>query len=245
MPVKRFRSEGPVLYGRYQFGYCEWVELDALNELGAVYAGGYLPYSAAPADPRHLFYMARSLRVDLAGFAMDKKRRYDHRVWEAFGLRRVAYPKAEFLGTHGGCVHDRAQEWMEARFGQAFLSGPRLAYILAKPFLTDVLAWFGGDALTAFALVVRGEWGAHYWYVFYRNGAPREQPPGHGYLIDFLQWARAAGLPHAYLGTAYGRKSCYKSRGLAGIEFWDGNRWDADKARLAALQAADDAPDPA
>jgi len=243
MPSRKFRAEGPILYQQYLFGYCEWAEAsqdDWESELGEIYSGGYLPYSAEPDGTNHLFYMARSLRVPLDRLALDKKRRYDHRRWEEFGLERHHWTKFEFLEQYGPVTGQLAREWMEARFGEAFLSGERYLYILSKPFLRDILSWTWNGELVAFALIVRGVWGAHYWYVFYKNDPEAQLPPGHGYLIDFLYWARAERLPHAYLGTTYGIKSRYKARGIDGMEYWTGNEWSRDRVRLDELRQRDD-----
>lgn len=239
MAAKRFKSEGPVDYPAYRFGYCEWLQLDADEDPGTAYKAGFLPFSAEPGDPRHLFYMARSLRVDLAELHFDKKRRHDQRAWRAFELRRRLVDKTAFREEWGPHAFEAAENWMVTRFGEAYLSPERLDYVLRKPWLTDVLEWTHGDQLAAFALIARGSWGAHYWFVFYHNGDSGPHPPGHGYLVDFLEWAREEGLSHAYLGTAYGQKSLYKSRGIAGVEFWDGNGWCADKDRLRLLQEQD------
>jgi len=238
--VKKFRSEGPISYANYQFAYCDWIHLEDSKELKTVYGDGFLPFSGDPKDPRHLFYMARSLRVNLEHFSVDKKRRYDHREWTDFGLIRSIQKKEAFMALHGESAIEKAQKWMHPRFGEKALSPDRLAYILAKPYLSHILTWSRKDRLTAFALIVRGDWGAHYWYVFYENGGGEKSAPGHGYLADFLEWARSEELPHAYIGTAYGLKSRYKSRGLKGIEFWDGNSWNTGKEKLKQRQEADE-----
>ena len=183
--------------------------------------------------------MARSLRMDLEQFSMDKKRRYDHRDWTEFNLTRKLMTKRAFLESFGDIAPDLAQKWMAPRFGDKALRRERLAYILQKPFLRHILTWRHGNELVAFALVVTGPWGAHYWYVFYRNGSGMASAPGHGYLVDFLEWCQSKSLPHAYIGTAYGLKSRYKSRGLKGVEFWDGNCWNPDKEELKRRQEAD------
>ena len=244
MPSRKFRSEGPILYGTYQFGYCEWAEWDGrgtLDELGELYAGGYLPYSAEPEDPSHRFYMARSLRVDPEGATLNKARRYDHRTWQAFMPQRQHLSKEAFLDKYGKEASLRAREWMEKRFGAAFISPERFDYILAKPFLQDVLIWRQDDRLAAFAFIVKGSWGAHYWYVFYANGTGSAHPPGHGYLVDFIHWAQENNLPAAYLGTVYGEKSRYKARGIGALQYWDGNAWNADRETLRRLQREDNA----
>lgn len=238
--MRHFRSEGPALYNRYQFGYCEWLESLSGHGLGEAYESGFLPYSGDLQDPRHLFYMARSLRVDLGAFQLEKGRRYDHRKWQASGLTREHMSKERFLANHGDEAAQSAQIWMKQRFGEPYLSRERLDFILRKPFLKDVLTWSDSTGLKAFALVVMEEWGAHYWFVFYESDPESGAPPGQGYLVDFLDWAKKMPLPRAYLGTAYGQNSLYKSRGIQGVEFWDGNAWSADKGKLLRFQEADE-----
>ncbi|MEX0326370.1 MAG: hypothetical protein AB3N33_09820 [Puniceicoccaceae bacterium] len=241
MPSRKFREPGPILYGRYACTHGEWLELTGEAVPEAAYAEGYLPYARLSKANQHLFYMGRSLRVDLARYRMDKKRRYDHRRWQEFGLRRLHLDKTGFLARYGDRAATEARSWMQARFGVPYLDGAEFRHVLEKPFLQDVLVWEWNEALMAFGLIVKGTWGAHYWFAFYAPETNGTTPPGHGYMGDFLQWAAEAGLPYAYLGTSYGLKSRYKSRGLAGIEFWDGTDWIQDRDHLAGLLQEDDA----
>jgi hypothetical protein len=240
MPARFFTAEGPNLYGKYLNGSIDWAESADIGDLGHIYPAGYLPFSGNTDDPLDLFYMSRSLRVDINRFSLKKKRRYDHREWTRFGLERELVDKDSFVDHHGPELLGLAKEWMQPRFGDASLPGQRLAYILSKQFLRHILVWRHGSDLMAFALVAMGDWGAHYWYVFYRNGDGMERAPGHGFLVDFLVWCQSANLPHAYLGTAYAGKSRYKSRGIHGTEFWDGDRWNTDMMELARLQEQDE-----
>ena len=240
MPSRKFIADGPNLYGKYLNGSIKWAELTHSTELGEIYSGGYLPYSGDTMDSRHLFYMARSLRVDLDRFSLDKKRRYQQKEWAGFGLQRVLLSKVEFLEIYGSEMMELAYLWMEPRFGEASLARDRFTYILSKPYLNSILTWQDAGELVAFALLARGSWGAHYWYVFYRNGTGVPSAPGHGYLVDFVDWVRSENLPHAYLGTTYATKSHYKSRGIRGISFWDGESWNENKAELAILRESDE-----
>jgi arginine-tRNA-protein transferase len=240
MPSRKFRRESSFNYAGFDFGYSNWLEISDAGNLADAYTNGYLPYSGNISDQRHQFYMARSLRVRLDRFEMDKKRRYDHRAWQAFELERIHLTKEQIMAEYGEeSLLELAAMWMEPRFGERALSLERLTYILGKAFLQDFLIWKHGSELNAYALIVRGDWGAHYYYVFYRNGGSLRSAPGHGYLIDFIQWAKAAGHTHAYLGTYYGHKSQYKSRGIKGVEYWDGNAWDDDKREMARLLGGD------
>jgi len=241
MPARKFIAEGPNLYGKYLRGPIQWAEMTSREDLGEIYATGFLPYSGDPSDPRDLFYMSRSLRVELAEFALEKKRRYDHRKWQSHGLDRVIMTKEAFISEFGHVMTDLAYKWMEPRFGEASLARERFAYIISKEYLNCVVTWRDATSLVAFALVARGDWGAHYWYVFYANGTGAESAPGHGYLVDFVKWAKSESLPYAYLGTTYGNKSRYKSRGMCGINFWDGAIWNRERHLLTSLLDEDDA----
>ncbi|MEX0332086.1 MAG: hypothetical protein AB3N64_11740 [Puniceicoccaceae bacterium] len=241
MPSRKFREAGPILYGRYTCSHGEWLEFSDASIPEAAYEQGFLPYARLCGSDRHRFYMGRSLRVDMVRYSMEKKRRYDHRRWQAFGLKRLHLDKTEFLAHYGDEVADRAQEWMQSRFGFPYLDAVEFRNVLEKPFLQDVLVWNKADELVAFALILKGSWGAHYWFAFYAHEAGESNPPGHGYMGDFLDWIAEASLPYAYLGTSYGLKSRYKSRGLAGIEYWNGDAWISDRDRLAVLLEEDDA----
>lgn len=238
-----YKAEGPVNYANYRFYYTEWAELARNESPAAAYAGGFLPSSACPRSVPPTFYMARSLRIDLDRWTMDKKRRYDHRRWQARGAERRAVSPQEFNASLRESAVPLALEWMGARFGMPYLEQERLERVLDYPLLTEILTWQEDQRLVAYSPVIRWPGGAHYWYVFYEPHTEAGPSPGHGYLADFLVWSREQGLAKAYLGTAYGRKSRYKSRGFSGVEFWNGTRWEDGKATLHGLQDAEAAKD--
>ncbi|MGC9450569.1 MAG: hypothetical protein ACP5I4_03905 [Oceanipulchritudo sp.] len=243
MPARKFQSDPPNLYGKYRPSRGEWLELegdDREDSLETAYAEGFLPYSGNPGDCRHLFYRARSVRVRVDAFSMDKKRRYARRLWQGFGQQRTELTKSVFLKRHGPGVAGLAREWMRSRFGKPYLDPARMDYILGRPFLKQILAWTLGEELIAYALIVPSRQGAHYWFVFYKNNDPSSLPSGEGYLIDFLHWCKERNLRYAYLGTAYGEASRYKTRGLEGVEFWDGEQWNSDRMQLRRLRQQDE-----
>jgi hypothetical protein len=233
--MRFFTREGPVDYPSYQFSYTLWADLEG-DCPSQLYRLGYLPYSGEQRDSSCLFYRARSLRLILAALAVDKKRRYDHRQWQELGLLRQEWKAATFRERQLPEAEAHALRWTAQRFQPTWLSPERLRYILEQPYLNRVLTWSDKAGPVAYALVVNHGKMAHYWFAFYD---PKAVPMAHGFLLDFLSWCRDNSITHAYLGTAYGLKSRYKSRGLSGIEFFDGDRWCPDKARLQVLQEAD------
>lgn len=221
--MKFFLKEAPANYADYHFPYTLWAETGDSDPVEPLYAAGYLPYSADLQAHAQLFYMARSLRVDLAHLALNKKRRYQQRQWQGHSLQKHWLTKLDFSQQFGDLPAALAQQWMQARFGTPYLSPERFTYIFSRPILTHVLCWLNNDnSLQAFALIVNMPSALHYWFLFYDPTAPAS---GHGYLVDFLHFAQARSYSFAYLGTAYGASSQYKSRGLAPVMFWDGNHW--------------------
>jgi GNAT superfamily N-acetyltransferase len=231
--VKTFAVEHAADYASLRFSYGLFAEWQPGDDPGAFWDAGFLPWSGDPAEPRHLFYMARSLRVPLAALRHDKKHRYQ--------MRRPPLDRLQLeISPPGGpCASllpvATLQAWMRARFGDRSLAPERLAYILAKPFLNTLLtARLDGEPV-AQALVCRGGDAAHYWYAFYDYPRHAGRSLGKWLLTAFLRWAGAEGLRHAYLGTVYDAAAAYKFQGLAAAEFWDGARWNPDIEHLRRL----------
>lgn len=230
-------AERPILYNRYRLGPGPWLHCDDSARLDRIYGNGFLPLSKPHPAPQR-FFAARSLRIECAVWKVEKKRRHQQRAWDRFGLHREALPRASFIERYGEHASAIATAWMEARFGTAYLDPQRLRFVLTHPMVNTVLTWSSGPHLKAFAPLIQGAWGAHYWFVFY-NEAPAS-PQGHGFLMDFLLWVRDEGLPFAYLGSVYGLQSLYKWRGFEGVTFRENDHWCPDKERLGALLAEDD-----
>ena len=236
--MRFFRTEGPVDYGSYTFGYRLWLQLEEGEAAGEAYARGYLPWSADPEGPQRLFYCARSLRVPIGELKISKGRRYEYRRWRELELNRERLSKQEFLDRLGEKkVLRLARKWMKDRFAEPYLAEERLRYLLASPLFTTVLLWSREKKdPAAFAFLVEADKLLHYWFVFYSAKGSDTPVNGSGFLTDFVHFAREEGVTHAYLGTGYGRKSRYKWRGLRPVEFWDGGEWSRDRQELGRRQ---------
>lgn len=242
--MRFFTTEGPVHYARYTFSYQHWLQLEPGEPAHPAYDLGYLPYSADPQSPHGLFYRARSLRIPLPQLQIAKKRRYDHRAWLAFSLHSRLFEKDAFLQIHSPDALCRlAQEWMAQRFDAPYLPPDRFHFLLKAPSLSHILAWFQPNGeLAAFAFLVLDAPAAHYWFCFYPAPPDQPHPQGHGFLTDCLLTLQSHHpFTFAYLGTAYGMPSRYKSRGLHPVQFWDGQQWSADRSDLHHRQSLDPA----
>ena len=66
--MKIFFSENNVDYGTYTFNYAIYAQKESMAELTEIYDKGFLPYTGNINIESDLFYLARSLRVDLQNF---------------------------------------------------------------------------------------------------------------------------------------------------------------------------------
>ncbi|MGK0357470.1 MAG: arginine-tRNA-protein transferase, partial [Spirosomataceae bacterium] len=66
--MKIFLSENTVDYKSYTFNYAKYCVMESIDELTDVYENGFLPYSGDLRINKEIFYLARSLRVDIDRF---------------------------------------------------------------------------------------------------------------------------------------------------------------------------------
>lgn len=237
--MRRFFIEDSVDYSRYRFSYRPMAELESLAELPEIYAAGFLPASGDPSEPRHLFYLARSLRYDLAMHALDKKRRYDFRRVGQLEPRFGVMPQSEAIKKLPEGWRAQAFRWMEERFGSAYLTSQRLDYVWNKPYCSHLAIASCGGQPFAYVLLAQAGNIAHYWYAFFNSAAYPHLSLGKWLMARTAQWAREAGLAYLYVGTGYGSEARYKAQGVAGVEFFDGERWNRGRAELDRRQAGD------
>lgn len=234
-----FYQESPVDYASYGFPYRVWAEWEAGDALETLWSSGFLPFSGDPEEPRHLFYLARSVRYDLVKFALRKQRRYDYRAVEAHQLSWRIDARDVALQTLPANWRELAVDWMRQRFGDAYLSAARLSYILRQPYCSHTAQIRQNDELLGIVLLGVGKIAAHYWYAFYDPAALAPAPLGKWMIVRAAEWAREHGLAHLYVGTGYRHKATYKIQGIEGAEFFDGGHWNADMAEFKRRLAQD------
>jgi leucyl-tRNA---protein transferase len=240
--VRLFLHESSIDYARYHFAYTQWAELPPEEDPGAAYAEGFLPASHDLAEKRCLFYRARSLRLDLGRLALDKKRRYLHRRAAEAGLRWERQSLASFRDIAPAGWSERLLGWVAQRHDPPFMTAARLAYLLERPFLRQVVTIHAGEQWVGLVCLPAARDWAHYWFCFFDPTWEPTLSPGKWILAETAHRLRESGTRHLYLGTAYGPKSAYKFQGFtAGVEFFDGEGWSDDLTELARRQGFDPA----
>jgi hypothetical protein len=226
--------ECPPEYGNYHFPYRLFAEIEAGEDAGVAYTGGFLPYSANIEERRLLFYRARSLRLELPALRLNKKRRYLQRQGTRVGFSMHLQTLHDFLLDPPPDWKSVAISWIAKRHAVPFMNLDRLNYVLDRPFLSHVMRVHLGENWVGVVLLPMGSDWAHYWYCLYDpdlcsliSGA------GKWMLGQTALACQQLGKNHLYLGTAYGKKSHYKFHGMqGGVEFFDGNGWSESLTEL-------------
>jgi arginine-tRNA-protein transferase len=213
----------------YTFGYCNYGELEAGDDLSRVYELGYLPYSGSP-RAKGLFYMARSGRVHLKDWELDSECRRVAKKFEDF--TRETVPFKEF-------PIDAAwkQFWLDY-FGRAHgptvLPEKRLDFILDFGIISHVGVYRDAKGLArGYSLEVQTETMTHDWFHAWDESLDKSSF-GMYMLLDIGVQAKGRGAEYYYCGTVYGNSNgaSYKTN-LPDLEYWNGTTWVRDSKRLS------------
>ncbi len=241
--MKRFFAEYRNDYSTYTFSYAAYCVKETREEVPAIYAEGFLPYTGRQDIDADVFYMARSLRVDLARFEDTSENRRVDRLASPLNIVFDVTPKADF-DTASPVFTTFCTEYAEERFSGGSMETARLNYILSRDLLTHIFTFRAQEKTLGYVFTVIEGGILHYWYSFFDTATLQTFPLGKWMMWRTLRWAKERGLQYAYLGTCYQLKALYKVRDHKGCEFFDGMGWNDDTKLLKTLCNADSEPPP-
>lgn len=234
--MKIFRSESLVDYSTYTFNYAIYCLKESKSELATIYDQGFLPYSNNPALHEEIYYLARSLRVNLTEFKdSSENRRVAKKIADVNPSFEVV-PVEEFDINEKGFVNF-CKEFAEQRFSES-ISEERLKYILNNPSVSHVFRFTLDQIEVGYVIAIVENGALHYWFAFF-SLEYQNYSLGKWMMFSVIQWAAENGLKHVYLGTCYGEKSLYKVRDFKGLSFFDGNHWNSDMKLLKQMCKSD------
>ncbi len=237
--MRIFFSEYNTDYTSYTFSYAVYCVKEQQEELPAIYDKGFLPYTGDLSLPEDIFYMARSLRVNLAAFSSTSENRRVDRKIQPLQIQMYLQPKKDFH-WQDEVFQQFCAAYAEERFSGGSMDHDRLQYVLSRETLTHIFT-FQSEAKTygyVFA-VVQGNM-LHYWFSFYDTAFMRSHSLGKWMMWKVIDWAKQQNLSFVYIGTCYKEKSLYKVRDHKGAEFYDGSQWNNDINRLKKLCSMDE-----
>jgi arginyl-tRNA--protein-N-Asp/Glu arginylyltransferase len=226
--MKIFFSEHNKDYSSYTFDYAVYALMDVQNELPSIYAQGFLPYSNDLSETREIFYLSRSLRVNLDEFTDSSENRRVQKKLTELDLQLQVTKKEDF-DLNDKHFRQLCLSYASSRFSGQAMTEERFEHILQRKVLTDIFTFSnaaGTPVAYIFTLIESGT--LHYWFSFFDERYLENYPIGKWLMWRAIDWAKQAGLEYVYLGTCYGEKALYKVRDFKALRFWDGSVWNRD-----------------
>ncbi len=225
--MKVFFSEHNVDYKSYTFAYANYALREGNEAIGPIYEKGFLPYSANTEIKDEVFYMARSLRVDLSRFEDTSENRRVNRQIEPLEIKLEIIEKENFDLSSEEFIKF-CTKYINERIGEDNMTIDRWKYILSRPLATHLLKFSNAEHTMGYVLAALNADMLHYWFAFFETNFMKTHSLGKWIMWKTISWAKENGLKHVYLGTAYKPAALYKIRDHKGLEFWDGNVWNQD-----------------
>jgi len=229
--MKIFFSENQPDYSTYTFNYAVYCIKETQNELPDIYNQGFLPYTGNLKIEADIFYLARSLRVNLDQFKDTSENRRINRKIEDLAIEIHVHKKMDF-DTENPVFFDFCMSYAADRFSGNAMTPERLKYVLCKETGSHILSFTSNGKALGYVLAgIEGN-ALQYWYAFFEQEYMRSHSLGKWMMWRTIHWAKDNGLAYVYLGTCYGKHSLYKVRDHKGLEFFDGSKWNVDAKLL-------------
>ncbi len=225
--MKIFYSENNVDYKTYTFNYAIYAKKESQEELSQLYNTGFLPYTGNTKIGSEIFYLARSLRANLAVFDDTSENRRVNRLVEPLNIRVDVIPKSEFDIKDPAFVAF-CESYINERIGEDNMSLERWDYILSQETGTHFFKFSNEDHIFGYVLAAINDELVHYWFAFFDTEYMRSHSLGKWMMWRVIKWGKDNGKEAVYLGTAYKPAALYKIRDHKGLEFWDGFKWNPD-----------------
>ena len=225
-----FSEHSGVNYDRYEFPYCVYCVKEDTDSYHDIYSQGFLPYTNELNTKEEIFYLARSVRIDLEDGRWNYKQNTVFnkfsKIYDNDCLTIEIYPKEKYIND------DFFLNWSLNNAKNHFLSQERLIYILHRPYLKNIIKISYNNDILAFLFVVCEEKKyLHTWFSFYDLNV-NENNFGKWILLKTIEWTKKQGYPFFYVGTCYEKKAFYKLTLNPFTKYFDGSKWNDNISEL-------------
>jgi leucyl-tRNA---protein transferase len=229
--MKTFLSENTPDYSTYTFNYTMYAVKENQAELDEIYERGFLPYTGNTAIEREIFYLARSLRVNIANFDSTSENRRVCRLVEPLDIKLDVIAKSLF-DLNDSVFKAFCGNYIAERIGDDNMSLERWDYILKQETGTHIFKFYNENKVFGYVLAAITPKAVQYWFAFFDTEYMRTHSLGKYMMWAAIDWAKQNQKQYVYLGTAYKPAALYKIRDHKGLEYFDGNGWNQDIKQL-------------
>ncbi len=225
--MKLFFSEFQPDYTKYHFPYQVYGIVEPEDKTSDIYEKGFLPTRIN----KDLFYLARSIRIDLSNFEMNSENRRILRKTDYLKYKVVPLAQYEYNIEIG----KMAKEFSKQRFNDVILTPSSVRKLFTQSSMTHVIEYYSTDRSTpvGYCLSLYSDGIFHYSYPFY-DLKYFSKNLGMGMILKAISFAIENKLDHFYLGTCYTESSLYKLQ-FNNIEYFNGFSWSKDLDQLKYL----------
>jgi len=226
-----YKEHKGILYKKYEFPYCVYAIKEQTDLYVDLYSKGFLPYSNDFSIDEEIYYLARSVRIDL-----QQETLFNYKQKNVLNKLGKLFPEEEItisLLNKEQFIDDPIfARWCLVYAKDHFLTEERLNYILSRPYMKQIMKVQHGDRIVAFLFpIIEGPDMFHIWFNFY-DTTIHENDFGKWILLQTIQYAKQAGFKHYYIGTCYGRSAFYKLTLSPHTSYFNGETWDLNVDKL-------------
>lgn len=229
--MKLFFCEFPANYSSYCFPYQVLLLKEEKDNEEKIYDNGFLPIRSLPG----VYYLARSLRVDLDYFEPSSENRRILRKTESIETKFL--PISEF--SYNARVQKLCKDYSKGRLNNLF-STFEIKKLFSGQVYNCVFVYREKKSLkeVGYSICYQTKNILQYAHAFYDlNLLP--QNLGARMILEAVIWAKSNQKKYIYLGTCYEKNSLYKTE-FKGIEFFNGFRWSNNLEELKYLISLED-----
>ncbi|PJC76078.1 hypothetical protein CO010_03665 [Candidatus Shapirobacteria bacterium CG_4_8_14_3_um_filter_39_11] len=225
--MKLFFSEFKDDYDKYHFPYQVWLLKEAEDLEETIYQSGFLPMRHLP----HVYYLSRSLRVNLERFDLTSENR--RILNKTVDFEADLIPLSDFDYTPA--VQKMCKDYAGKKIGRGVFSSQSIKNIFKNGVFNYVFVFKKtvDQSEVGYAVCFIGGNLIQYAHSFYKSDYI-SQNLGARMMLQAVIWAKQNQKKYAYLGTCYQKESLYKTE-FKGVEFFNGFRWNDNLPELKKL----------
>lgn len=225
--MKLFFGEFEANYKKYHFPYQVWLLKETIDDVEKIYQNGFLPVRSLP----NIYYLSRSVRVDLAKFELSSENRRILKKTENFTPNFISLSDFNYTPqTQKFC-----KDYMVNKFGRESMGVAAVREIFKGNVYNHIFVWKENISQkeVGYAVCYNSANFIQYAHAFYDLNYA-QQSLGAGMILEAVEFAKKSPKRYIYLGTCYEQSALYKTE-FKGVEFFNGFRWSSNLEELKNL----------
>lgn len=222
--MKLFFGEFKANYDKYSFPYQVWLYKEEGDNVEKIYESGFLPIRSMAS----VYFLSRSLRVDLNKFELSSENRRILKKTENFSSKVIPLSDFDYSPT----VQKMCSNYADEKFGKDVLPTSTIRAIFRNGVYNNIIVFkdnsSGGEIGYAVCYITKNL--IQYAFSFYDLTYLKDNL-GARMMLEAVKWGKENDKSYIYLGSCYSKESLYKIE-YKGVEFFNGFSWSSNMDEL-------------